>query len=253
MTSCQTRSNTDNAQKLSNDENVDIEKILLAEKTVEYQNDCECIDYEFSEKGNKPLLRHTIGNRKVIVCGYQSKYADNIYLGELQTDSTMYASGFNIFDCSETPLKSIFSEGEFYLALLRIKTEPGVLLVERLISIPIDTTLNYIYTPVTLTEISEQNGKLKENTIFNFPIEIINKEFLDYFKEQIEIAKNDNVNPTKYPDYLIHYMFLKALIYPEKYGKKFKGLNDKYGGFDGYIAVLYRDLLEYYELFENPE
>lgn len=261
MISCQSGTTTDNGQtetielKVESNGQTDIEEHLESSETliseIKYDdsNECECIDYMFSEKGDSPLIKHKIGNRELIVCGYRNKSSEGFHLGYWQPDSTMYVSGYNIFDCSETPIKSIYSEGEFYMERIQLKSD--TIIIERLIRIPTDNTFDYNYTPVTSTRLYEHEGRLTERTDLIFPIENIDNEFLDTFKEKLNQTKNATPRSYEYFDYLIHYQFIMAVMYPEKHGIELKRIGEENNGFDGYVAVLYRDLLEYYELIEK--
>lgn len=55
--------------------------------------DCECIDHLFSQSGQSPLLVHSIGDIKLIICGYNSDIGDNVIISEEIQDSSFYASG----------------------------------------------------------------------------------------------------------------------------------------------------------------
>lgn len=261
MVSCQSGKTTDNGQtetielKVESNGQTDIEEHLDSSETfiseIKYDesNECECIDYMFSEKGDSPLIKHKIGNRELIVCGYRNKSSEDFHLGYWQPDSSMYVSGYNIFDCSETPIKSIYNQGEFYLE--RIKLKPHSIIIEQLIRIPTDTTFSYNYTPVIATEFYEYEGSLTKRTDLIFQTENISNEFLEIFKEKINLAKKDTPQSYKYFDYLIHYQFIMAVMHPEKYGTELRRIGEENHGFDGYVAVLYRDLLVYYELIEK--
>ncbi|MDA8956436.1 hypothetical protein N9H19_02330 [Flavobacteriales bacterium] len=223
---------------------VSIDTIIPGKESVKV-NECGCIDYAFSQKEEPPLLTHKIGNSKITVCGYRGEYEDKITLGEILPDSSFYASGFVVFNCSGSEPTSIFMDGEYYLDLIKPKLEE--LEIVRLMKMPRDTSLKYEWTEVLSIRVFEQNGLIKTDSSFVLPVNSYNQDFLKHFKSEIDRMKNDTKGKINYPDYLIDYYFIQAVKNPEKYSKKFKSI----GPFDGYLGPIYRDALKYYELFEK--
>lgn len=224
---------------------IKIEKSITTENEIVKENECECIDYAFSQKGEPPLLTHKIGTSKIIVCGYRGEYEDNITLGEKLQDSSFYASGFELFSCSGSETIQLFENGEYYLDIIKPKSEE--LEIVRLMRMPRDKSLKYKWTQVLSIRFFEQNGLIKTDSSFVLPINTYNQDFLKYFKSEIDRVKNDSSEKLKYPDYLIDYSFIQAVKNPKKYSKKLKSI----GPFDGYLGPIYRDVLKYYELFEK--
>jgi len=223
---------------------VSIDTIIPVKESVKV-NECGCIDYAFSQKEEPPLLTHKIGNSKITVCGYRGEYEDKITLGEILPDSSFYASGFVVFNCSGSEPTSIFMDGEYYLDLIKPKQKE--LEIVRLMKMPRDTSLKYEWIEVLSIRVFEQNGLIKTDSSFVFPVDSYNQSFLKHFKSEIDRMKNDTKEKINYPDYLIDYYFIQAVKNPERYSKKFKSI----GPFDGYLGPIYRDALKYYELFEK--
>lgn len=63
--------------------------------------------------------------------------------------------------------------------------------------------------------------------------------------------RQDTHQSFKQFDYLIHYQPITIVMRPEKYGTELKRIGEENHGLDEYVAVLYRDLLVYYELIEK--
>ena len=215
------------------------------ERITTLENDCACIDYMFSQSGELPLLTQNIGDAKIIVCGYRGEYGDKIVLGKKLQDSSFYASGFEVFHCTNYELKQIFEDGEYYIDL--IKSHSNYFEIIRLMQFPNGKKLNYELTPVLSIKIIEKNNTIKIDSSFVFPYDNYDKDFLDLFESELDRVKNDSVEYIKYNDYLIDYLFIQAIGNPKKYSGKLKSI----GPFDGYLGPIYRDILEYYKLFEK--
>lgn len=230
--------------KTDNNTAVSIDTTIL-EQELKKVKECGCIDYAFSQKEEPPLLTHKIGNSKIIVCGYRGEYEDEITLGEILPDSSFYVSGFVVFNYSGSEAIPIFEDGEYYLDIIKPKLEE--LEIVRLKKMPRDKSLKYEWTEILSIRIFEQNGLIKTDSSFVFPVDSYNQDFLKYFKSEIDRVKNDLKGKFNYPEYLIDYNFIQAVKNPEKYSKKLKSI----GPFDGYLGPIYRDILKYYELFEK--
>ncbi len=217
----------------------------LKEKELIKEKECECIDYGFSQKGESPLLIHSFGTSKIMVCGYHIEYDENITIEKSLQDSNLYASGFVVFNCSGSETIPLFEDGEYYLDLIKPKSEE--LEIVRLMRMPQDKSLKYEWTQVLSIRFFEQNGLIKTDSSFVLPLETYNQDFLKHFKSEIDRVKNDSTDKLNYRDYLIDYYFIQAVKNPEKYSKKLKSI----GPFDGYLGPIYRDVLKYYELFER--
>lgn len=208
-------------------------------------NECDCIDYLFSQEGESPLLIQKIGASKIIICGYRHDYDEYITLGERLSDSSFYVSGFVVFDCSGSETTQLFEDGEYYLHI--IKPKPKELEIVRLLRMPRDKSLKYKWTEILSIRFFEQNGIIKSDSSFVLTTNIYDQDFLKYFKSEIDRVKNDSTKKLNYYDYLIDYCLIQAVKNPEKYSDKLKSI----GPFDGYLGPIYRDVLEYYELFEK--
>lgn len=221
-----------------------IDTIITENEKVKLK-ECECIDYNFSQKGEPPLLTHKIGTSKIIVCGYRHETDENIILGEILPDSSLYVSGFVVFLCSGSETIKLFQNGEYYMDI--IKPKYNEIEIVRLIRMPQDKSLKYNWTEVISVRLFEDNGIIKSDSSFVLPIDAYNNDFLKYFKSEIDRVKNDSTKILSYYDYLISYYFIKAVKNPLKYSEKLRAI----GPFDGYLGPIYRDVLDYYKLFEE--
>lgn len=207
--------------------------------------ECECPYDKYPYEGHA-ILRHMIGDRNLVVCGYLDNDPNNNCISDLEYDFGL----LHIFDCSTLPIKLVYS-GDGIPYKDKVMLKPDTLIIERLIQMPTDTTLVYNYLPVISTEILNDRGMLKKHVSFVFPYEKFEEEFLNYLKDQINLARNDSVS-FKYHDLLLHYIFIMAVINPAEYAVKLKSPKTTTDIIiDGYTAIIYIELLEYYKLFEE--
>ena len=134
--------------------------------------------------------------------------------------------------------KSIFEEGEYYTDSIKIKKNGFE--IYRTENFP--TGKGEKYREITTLKFSffESENKIQIDTLLSIPDFYISNEYLKKLELIIESVKNDKEYPTKYPDFNLHYLFLKA-VSDKKYESEF--INS--GPYDGYLAVIYRNLVEY--------
>lgn len=214
---------------------------------------CECIDGGFSRAGNSALLRHRVGGDEYIVCGYERTPRRIFEVDERPPGTAVYVSGYDILDCSADPVQSIYMRGEYYTE--RVFLEPESIVIQRLDELPLpymdvlplDEEFEFSTVPVFATELYEHEGRLESRVSVVFPVDQVTDEFLNAIHERV--VKEKHTGPSyRYHEWLMSYHFIKAMINPEQYGDELRAIGDQHKGFDSYLGVIYRNLLEYYEL-----
>ncbi|WP_321288938.1 hypothetical protein [uncultured Sunxiuqinia sp.] len=196
-----------------------------------YGQECNCIDNSFSSKNDSPIAFSKIGNEDVAFCGY--KYDE---IGKLKSDSSFIGCGYEIILCSEK--KSIFEVGEFYTDSIKIRKNGFDIF--RTENFPYGQGEKYNEIPVLKFSFSTIENKIQIDTIFAIPDYYISNEYFKKLELIIETIKKDTGYPTRYPDFNLHYLFLKA-VSDKKFERKFIDS----GPYDGYLAVIYRNFVEY--------
>ncbi len=222
------------------------EKETSVEETIQ-SFDCKCIDYHFSQANEDPILINEIDSISFLICGYKGVTDYNLQIGKLREDSSFYVRGFNIFICTDSEIMPLYEDSEYYINLIK----PGInqLVVNRVIRMPTGKGIEYDWKEITSLRFYYSNGEIKRDKYFIMSTEHYNDEFLKFFHKTIEYEKNDPTISGNYYEHLIDYYFIQAIKEPIKYENKLKNL----GPFDGYLGPIYRDILEYYELFKKTK
>lgn len=203
---------------------------------------CDCnYYYEFQNLQTKDY-----GVFKYLICGYVGfDFCPDYPIGQWLNDSSLYLSGFAIFECKQE--QRIIIEGSEYNIDSITLLSTGINLT-RLDFFPITNKKGFQLTPVYNIQIRNQASKVVIDTTFILDFKGIDLQSLNsFYQNQISESNNEyNINE---PDYSIEilYKFINAIENYPNGNKDFKELKVSGAATEEY----YQSLLRYFLIFEN--